>query len=245
MPYAWQQASMIVLQNGKVLVAGGVNQSGVVSNAAIYDPQSNIWTTTTSLPQPIGMSRMILQQDGKVRLMSGAVSFVYDPEKATWTSVPGFVTERYIFDIAYLLNGNVIAVGGKGPNPDTTMNSVELYSSNGMISPTPTPELPVYSANNTIQWVQKASMPTERWAFESVTTFDGKIYAIGGFSFIAGGAMATNEMYDPATDVWITRAPLPFATSNPQSIIANNGKIYVIGGEIILHSLIEYKNMIP
>ncbi len=47
-------------------------------------------------------------------------------------------------------------------------------------------------------WTQKTSMPTQRARF-GVSTFQGKIYCIGGA--VAGiGYTNVNEAYDPETD---------------------------------------------
>jgi N-acetylneuraminic acid mutarotase len=72
---------------------------------------------------------------------------------------------------------------------------------------------------------------------------DGKIYVIGGGSVQPGDkvvplsarvphrALATNYMYDPATNKWETRSPMPTAR-NHTAIGVVNGKIYVLGGRV-------------
>jgi N-acetylneuraminic acid mutarotase len=44
-------------------------------------------------------------------------------------------------------------------------------------------------------------------------------------------AVATNEVYDPATDRWMARNPMPTAR-NHSAVGVVNGKIYVIGGRV-------------
>ena len=72
--------------------------------------------------------------------------------------------------------------------------------------------------------VEKAPMPTSRYAFTS-NVVDNKIYVIGGFDF----HFNLVEAYDPATDVWTTKTP----SSSPHAAAAGcviDGKIYVFGG---------------
>ena len=63
-------------------------------------------------------------------------------------------------------------------------------------------------------WTEKAPMQTARSSLGTAVV-DGKIYAIGGSTFSGGsgdqngalpstgGAVGTNEMYDPQTDTWV------------------------------------------
>ncbi len=91
-------------------------------------------------------------------------------------------------------------------------------------------------------WKALAPMPTKRGS-PVAAAVNGKIYVIGGASVHPGSketaitptkphrAMATNEVYDPATNKWETRSPMPTAR-NHAAIGAVNGKIYVIGGRL-------------
>ncbi|MDR0471460.1 MAG: hypothetical protein LBH79_07050 [Nitrososphaerota archaeon] len=82
------------------------------------------------------------------------------------------------------------------------------------------------------KWTTKQPMPTTRHFF-GITTYQGKIYTIGG-AYWGDGWVASDavEVYDPKTDSWETKAPIPTARS---SLCANevNGKIYLIGGQTV------------
>ncbi|MFZ7138955.1 MAG: Kelch repeat-containing protein [archaeon] len=71
-------------------------------------------------------------------------------------------------------------------------------------------------------------MPTSRMHF-GVAVVDGKIYAIGGYKGYSGSYLASNEMYDPATNTWITKASMLTPRSGFGVAVVDN-KIYVIGG---------------
>jgi N-acetylneuraminic acid mutarotase len=91
-------------------------------------------------------------------------------------------------------------------------------------------------------WKALAPMPTARGSAVAAVV-GGKIYVMGGASVHPGAklasltpalphrSLATNEMYDPATNKWESRSPMPTAR-NHASIGAVNGKIYVIGGRV-------------
>ncbi len=86
---------------------------------------------------------------------------------------------------------------------------------------------------DSLHWIEKSPMPTARWAFNAVTTADGNIYAIGGYSYALNPSyVVANEEYNPTTDTWTTRSSMPVAISGPATVGANNGKIYVFGGGV-------------
>jgi hypothetical protein len=102
--------------------------------------------------------------------------------------------------------------------------------------------MPVKSASATSpdSWNETASMQVERSGL-GVAAVNGKIYAIGGTTYSGGsgdengplpstgGAVGTNEMYDPQTDTWVFKASLPTPRADFATAVFEN-KIYCIGG---------------
>ncbi|WGM90308.1 MAG: kelch repeat-containing protein [Candidatus Bathyarchaeum tardum] len=86
-----------------------------------------------------------------------------------------------------------------------------------------------YAADDS--WVTLEPMPTARNGF-GVAVVNGKIYAIGGYNRASGSYLASNEMYDPATNTWTTKASMPTPRSNFGIAVVDN-KIYAIGGGAI------------
>src|SRR3984893_14021745 len=63
---ARQEHTATLLPNGKVLVAGGIGNSGDLARAELYDPASGTWTATGSLATARANHTATLLPDGKV-----------------------------------------------------------------------------------------------------------------------------------------------------------------------------------
>lgn len=83
------------------------------------------------------------------------------------------------------------------------------------------------SLNITV-WIKKKDMPTARWGL-SVSGVNGKIYAMGGATFINEPVLPTVEEFDPVTNIWTTKTNMPTARNTLCSSVVN-GKIYTFGG---------------
>ena len=77
------------------------------------------------------------------------------------------------------------------------------------------------------KWVPLAPMPTARQEV-AVAEVNGRVFVIGGFG-PGGEAVATVEVYDPASDQWETRTPLPAPTHHAAAAVVD-GRLFVVGG---------------
>ena len=64
-----------MLPNGKVLVAGGYNDVGILTSAELYDPASGTWTATGSLTTARQLHTATLLPNGKVLVAGGYNGF--------------------------------------------------------------------------------------------------------------------------------------------------------------------------
>src|SRR6185369_16675644 len=66
--------SATVLSNGKVLIAGGRNDGGLVATAEVYDPATGIWSNASSLATPRESSPATRLLNGKVLVVGGSAN---------------------------------------------------------------------------------------------------------------------------------------------------------------------------
>src|SRR5207245_2841573 len=107
-----------LLQNGKVLVAGGRGGSGLqccnsLSSAELYDPAMGTWSYTGSLNAARYGHTATLLQDGKVLVTGGHLntSELYDPATGTWSYTGNLNTSRFWDSATLLPNGKVLVTG--------------------------------------------------------------------------------------------------------------------------------------
>ena len=131
--------SATLLQNGKVLVAGGYGGYvyGQSDSEELYDSTTGEWSHTgnvntiryghTSTLLPNGN---VLVSGGGYSSPGGPVNFtnsaeLYDPATATWYSTDELKTARYGHTATLLSDGKVLLAGGS--NGSGALNSAELY----------------------------------------------------------------------------------------------------------------------
>ena len=128
--------SATLLQNGKVLVAGGTNGTLIdidelvpLTSAELYDPATGTWTLTGSLNTARNSHTATLLPNGKVLAAAGyytGTAELYDPATETWSFTASLNTPRSGHTATRLQNGQVLIAGGdNGSIP----SSAELYNS--------------------------------------------------------------------------------------------------------------------
>jgi N-acetylneuraminic acid mutarotase len=155
-----------------------------------------------------------------------AVVEAYDTVTDTWTRKPDMPTPRNALSTA-VVDGKVYAIGGWGyDRPEGGWESIDKTTIGQDFA-----TVEVYDPK-TDTWATRADMPTPR-SHMTVSTLNGKIYAIGGGARIVAGRSAEDrpllEVYDTATNRWARAADLP----TPRSVLSScvvDGRIYVMGG---------------
>jgi uncharacterized membrane protein len=118
-------AGATLLQNGQVLVAGGLNETlSGIATAELYDPSKGTWNTTGNMNRSRATPATLLP-NGQVLMAggNGNTAELYNPSTAKWTLT---ATMYFGHTLTRLLNGQVLASGGGSLNGYTT--SAELYT---------------------------------------------------------------------------------------------------------------------
>ena len=204
----------VVLQDGKVLVAGGY---GTTNNAEIYDPATNTWSLTSAMSYThndgIAMTRL---SDGRVLatggdgLPSADIAEIYDPNTDTWTSLPAMTMGRDHHQMITLNDGRVLIYGGDVSFSTTT----ELYD-------------PVA---NTFTETGDADQD-HAWC-PGVKLTDGRVLVYGHGDFFSPTDTKVIEIYNPATGTWSSPAYSQVGSSAYQMVVLQSGQILIVAGNI-------------
>lgn len=207
--------SATLLQNGQVLVAGGLNNTGVIAGAELYDPKQGKWTVTGSMNAIRTGRGAVLLQNGQVLVVGGSGNTqqylssaeLYNPATGTWTLTGSMSEARGGFSATLLPSGQVLVAGGvlyNGP----ILSSAELYN----------------PATGT--WTATGSMNQARVGQAAMLLANGKVLVAGG-----GGTSASlysAELYDPATGAWtmtggsnIAFAAFGMLLANGEALVTN------------------------
>ena len=128
----------VLLADGRVLVAGGIDANGTALNTAeIYDPTTGHWTLTGPMPTPRAGFTMTVLPDGRVVAAGGyssdpsqalTAADLYDPTTGGWTTTGPLAGGRRYQAATSLGDGSVLVVGGHGAGADEYLASAEVYT---------------------------------------------------------------------------------------------------------------------
>ena len=210
----------VLLQNGKVLVAGGQNSGGILASAELFDPATGTWGATGSMGTGRCSAPMAsLLPNGKVLAAGGrnssgttvATAEVYDPGAGTWSATNSMSIAREQGGAVLLKNGKVLVAGGwKTGGP--YLASAELYD----------------PATGT--WTSTGNLNAVRSIFAMTLLPDGRALAVSGTNG-DGSYVATNEVYDPSAGTWSNTGSLTGTTRiRTPIVVLPNGKVLIAGG---------------
>jgi N-acetylneuraminic acid mutarotase len=201
--------------DGAGLVGSATRTVTVVPDASgTCQPRGGKWLSTGSLALPRMLHTATLLDDGRVLVAGGfnVTSELYDPNTRTW-STTGNNLNTHRYHTATKLNdaeGRVLIAGGRGSYNHVT---AELYS-------------PALGA-----WTAAGSLNEHRYHHAALLLTDGKVLVAGGSpSESNGGALASAELYDPATNTWSFTGGLNVARRDHAMTLLPNGKVLVTGG---------------
>jgi hypothetical protein len=124
--------SATLLPNGKVLIAGGFNQRGILSSAELYDPSSDSFSAAGHTTVARGSFTATLLTDGRVLFVGGGArtpindAEIYDPATNQFTKTGSLLRARLGHTATLLQDGRVLILGGLVGRDDVT-RSAEIF----------------------------------------------------------------------------------------------------------------------
>jgi hypothetical protein len=183
-------AAEVLLQNGQILITGGLDANGVpVSSAEFYDPLSGTFSVAPSMMTPRANHSAIVLSSGDVLVTGGRTDVsgdytnsaeIFDAAAKQWKSVSGSLPQGLANHVmCNLADDNVLIAGGTstvGP-----VNSLLLY---------------IVSAQS---FSPIATLLQARSSASAAAVPDGRLLIAGGTD-INGAVLASTEIfiYDPA-----------------------------------------------
>jgi len=207
------QHTATVLEDGRVLVAGGFDTS-----SEVYDPALGTWSLTGAMLTHHRGHTATRLADGRVLLVGGGQESstrtnaeLYTPSLGEWRAAGVLHKSRYHHTATALPGGQVLVVGGMSDEyGGETLASAELYD----------------PATDT--WSLTGPLGTPRGHHTASLLRDGTVLVVGG-SDAAGRPRASAELYDPATGGF-TSVPDPrLGHAHHTATVLEDGRVLVVG----------------
>jgi hypothetical protein len=208
-----------VLQNGQVLLAGGLVAPAVpgtfTGSAELYNPATGAWAATGSMTTARSGHTATLLPSGQVLVAGGDGSCVngscpmlssaelYNPATGAWTATGSMNTARTGHTATVLQNGQVLVAGGG--------SSAELY--------------------HPATWTATGSLNFPRDGQPAWLLPDGQVLVVCGIHD-PGVPQCVAELYNPATGTWTQDGQASQSAARDFSTaLLSTGKVLISGGE--------------
>ncbi len=203
------------LQDGRILIVGGENQSGPVAEGELFDAAAGTFSLGPALQTPRTEHIAILLPDGRVLIAGGRVdnqklanTEIWDPNSNSSSSGPSLNQPRAGHSFTMLSDSRYLVAGGDDAG------TAEIFdpASQSFI-------------------VLSSGLLTPRYSHSAVLLHNGKVLVAGGLDQ-NGQALATAELFDPET---MSFSPVTNGMHSPRIHpilrVLPDGKVQVIGGD--------------
>jgi Galactose oxidase, central domain/Kelch motif len=222
-----------LLQNGKVLVAGGF-YSDTIRTAELYDPATGTWSNTGSLNVARYWHTATLLLDGRVLVAGGSDdgdlastlsdAELYDPATGRWGTTDKLSTSMVLHTATLLQTGKILVAGGYRPTfPNgfampISLSSAELYD----------------PAAGT--WSNTGNLNASRDGHTATMLPGGEVLVVGGEAWhgqypnLQVETLSSAESYDSKIGGWAGTSSLNATRSRHTATLLADGRVLVAGG---------------
>ncbi len=222
----------VTLENGSVLVVGGVTQCSsdgclqLARDVLFYDAEKDFWSKISELPKRA--AKLVAEVvDSKLYVIAGDTGATSEPEQPVF---PAIVRD----DVQILdLESNKWSTGAPKPTPETGVTSAVFGKEIFVVSS----DLDIGVINSIVEvydtvsnkWRSIPDMPTPSTNVPCGFV-DGKLYCING---LGRGLVPLSiiEVYDPKTNTWETQ-DTSIPPSHSSGYLIDEKRLVLIGGRM-------------
>jgi len=232
-----------LLDDGRVLVAGGVDSLGNVMNTAeVFDPATGLFTFVGSMVRARATHTATKLPDGRVLIAGGTTAAfvfpnvfggatntteIFDPKTNSFQSGGGPTMRSN-----RMIHGSVpLRVGGK----DYVLMMSGIKGLFLFVLPDYTASAEVYDVTagaftDKIGSITVSSLRNSRVAFGTAVQANGRVLVVGGAAGTVPAAISAAEEFNPATGAFTSVSSIPTARVLPVTTALPNGTVLVQGG---------------
>ena len=217
-------ALAVTLNNGEVLVTGGLGSFGILTSCELYNPATNNWTMTGNMSQARFDHQIVLLNDGRVLVVGGGFGGtennmieIYNPTTGAWTTVAPQPIARADMIAVKLPTGNVLVAGGHTHEAPSLLS--EIYN--------PTTNV----------WTQTGPLNTPQNDAGGVLLNNGSVLIAGGYTAYNDSDhtiqyLYTSQIFNTTTNTWKMSGDLnlPRGESGLNIVLLKDGRVLISGG---------------
>lgn len=222
----------VLLNDGKVLAAGGGVGQIPINTAELFDPGPGQWRPTGSMAQARRGHGMVGLNDGRVLVAGGiaegdllASVEIFDPATGRWSGSAPMNLPRLGHSLTVLGDGRVLAAGG------SSLGGAEGAGGGQTIRPESSAEIFDPASG---RWTNTgAGMSSARFEHTATLLDDGRVLIVGGQGPPMAGRSAvlgSTELFDPAVDTFLKSNDLGEPRANHTAVKLPDRSVLVAGG---------------